>query len=84
MIVPTRKYCKNLLEDFETPERIVAHCKKVSIVGAYLAARMNQHNAQVEVGLVAKLCWVHDAFKHWNLQGLYPGLHETQLACSRS
>ncbi len=70
MKIPSEQYCDDLLDRYAVPEPIRRHCAKVAEVGTFLAQKMREGGAEVDIELVTIGCRLHDAFKTASLPTL--------------
>ncbi len=70
MKIPSQDYCRFVYEKFAVPSTIQRHCIKVAQVGVFLAQKLKEAGAEVEVELVMAGCLLHDAFKAASLSKL--------------
>jgi len=61
--LPTRKECLALLTEYHVPPHIVSHSKVVAKLAAFLAQRLNENGAAVNVALLEGACLLHDLLR---------------------
>ncbi|MAG08342.1 hypothetical protein CMO89_02625 [Candidatus Woesearchaeota archaeon] len=60
MNLPTREECFELLKEYHVPENVVAHCEKVAKVAVFLAEKLKEKGADVNIELVEGASLLHD------------------------
>lgn len=55
--------CKELYAKYETPERVIRHCKAVSETGAVIASALNKSGFNFDVSLVRAAGLIHDLMR---------------------
>ena len=61
--LPTRKECLALLAEYHVPAHIVSHSKTVAKLAVFLAHRLNEKGAAVDVTLLEGACLLHDLLR---------------------
>ena len=61
--LPTRKECLALLAEYHVPPHIVSHSKAVAKLAVFLARRLNENGAAVDVTLLKGACLLHDLLR---------------------
>ncbi|MHC4325848.1 MAG: HD domain-containing protein [Planctomycetota bacterium] len=61
--LPTRKECLALLAEYHVPPHIVNHSKTVAKLAVFLAQRLNENGAAVEIPLLEAACLLHDLLR---------------------
>ena len=61
--LPTRKECLALLAEYHVPPHIVSHSETVAKLAVFLARRLNEKGAAVDVTLLEGACLLHDLLR---------------------
>ena len=61
--LPTRKECLALLAEYHIPPHIVSHSRAVAKLAVFLAHRLNEKGAAVDVTLLEGACLLHDLLR---------------------
>ena len=61
--LPTRKECLALLAEYHVPVHIVSHSKAVAKLAVFLANRLNENGASIDVTLLDRACLLHDLLR---------------------
>ena len=61
--LPTRKECLALLAEYHVPPHIVSHSQAVAKLAVFLAQRLNEKGAVVDVTLLEGACLLHDLLR---------------------
>ncbi len=61
--LPTRKECLAILAEYHVPPHIVSHSKAVAKLAVFLAQRLNDNGAAVNVALLEGACLLHDLLR---------------------
>jgi len=61
--LPTRKECFVILAEYHVPPHIVSHSKAVAKLAVFLAQRLNENGAAVDVTLMEGACLLHDLLR---------------------
>lgn len=61
--LPSRKECLALLAEYNVPPHIVSHSKVVAKLAVFLAKRLNEKGAVVNVTLLEGACLLHDLLR---------------------
>lgn len=61
--LPTRKECLALLAEYHVPPHIVNHSKAVTKLAVFLAQRLNENGAAIDVTLLEAACLLHDLLR---------------------
>jgi len=61
--LPTRKECLAMLAEYHVPPHIVNHSKAVAKLAVFLAQRLNENGAAVDVTLLEGACLLHDLLR---------------------
>jgi uncharacterized protein len=61
--LPTRKQCLAILAEYHVPPHIVSHSKVVAKLAVFLAQRLNENGAAVNVTLLEGACLLHDLLR---------------------
>jgi len=61
--IPTRKECLALLAEYHVPVHIVSHSKAVAKLAVFLANRLNENGASIDVTLLDRACLLHDLLR---------------------
>ena len=61
--LPTRKECLALLAEYHVPPHMVNHCRAVAKLAVFLAHRLNENGAAVDVDLLEKAGLLHDMMR---------------------
>ena len=68
---PSRDECLILLEDYNTPEHVVNHCKKVAQTATKIAQALNSKGYTFNLSLIEASCLIHDIARveeeHWKV-----------------
>ncbi len=60
MNLPSQKEVEQLWDEYHVPEQIRRHCRKVALVGVFLARKLNEKGIKVDERLVEKAGLLHD------------------------
>ncbi len=66
--LPTRKECLALLAEYHVPPHIVSHSQAVAKLAVFLARRLNENGAAVDVALLEGSCLLHDLLRVLDFQ----------------
>lgn len=58
--IPNAEQCKLLLNEYETPAHVIAHCNEVCRVAVSLAKRLNQVGYHIDIPLLEASAKLHD------------------------
>ena len=72
MNLPTREECFELLKKYGTFPNIVEHCKVVNKVAVYLAKKLREKGADINVDLVDRASLLHDIAKSGTIKARIP------------
>jgi putative nucleotidyltransferase with HDIG domain len=61
--LPTRKECLALLAEYHVPPHIVSHSRAVAKLAVFLAHRLNEKGAAIDVTLLETACLLHDLLR---------------------
>ena len=61
--LPNRDECLALIAECHVPAHIVRHSEATARLGVFLAERLNENGATVDVALVERACLLHDLFR---------------------
>ena len=61
--LPTRKECLALLAEYHVPPHIVKHSQAVAKLAVFLAQRLNEDSAEIDIELLDKACLLHDMMR---------------------
>ena len=61
--LPTRKECLAILAEYHVPPHIISHSKAVAKLAVFLALRLNENGAAVDVTLLEGACLLHDLLR---------------------
>jgi uncharacterized protein len=61
--LPTRKECLAILAEYHVPPHMVNHSKAVAKLAVFLAHRLNEKGAAVDVTLLEGACLLHDLLR---------------------
>ena len=61
--LPTRKECLALLAEYHVPPHMVSHCRAVAKLAVFLAQRLNENGAAVDVTLLEGAGLLHDMMR---------------------
>ena len=61
--LPTHKECLVILAEYHVPPHIVSHSKAVAKLAVFLAQRLNENGAAVDVTLLDRACLLHDLLR---------------------
>ena len=61
--LPTRKECLVILAEYHVPPHIVSHSQAVAKLAVFLAQRLNEKGAAVDVILLEGACLLHDLLR---------------------
>ena len=61
--LPTRKECLALLAEYNVPTHIVNHCRAVAKLAVFLAHRLNEKGAAVNIDLLDRAGLLHDMMR---------------------
>ena len=61
--LPTRKECLAILAEYHVPPHIVSHSQTVAKLAVFLAQRLNENGAAVDVTLLEGACLLHDLLR---------------------
>ena len=61
--LPTRKECLALLAEYHVPPHIVNHSQAVAKLAVFLAQRLNENGAAVDITLLEAACLLHDLLR---------------------
>ena len=61
--LPTRKECLAILAEYHVPPHMVNHSKAVAKLAVFLAQRLNEKGAAVDVTLLEGACLLHDLLR---------------------
>jgi len=61
--LPTRKECLALLAEYHVPPHMVSHSRAVAKLAVFLAKRLNEKSAAVDVTLLDRACLLHDLLR---------------------
>jgi len=61
--LPTRKECLAILAEYHVPPHIVSHSRAVAKLAVFLAKRLNENGAAVDVTLLDRACLLHDLLR---------------------
>ncbi|MHC4206874.1 MAG: HD domain-containing protein [Planctomycetota bacterium] len=61
--LPTRKECLALLAEYHVPPHIVSHSKAVAKLAVFLAQRLNENGAAINVTHLEGACLLHDLLR---------------------
>jgi len=61
--LPDRDECLALIAEYHVPVHIVRHSEAAARLGVFLAERLNENGATVDVALVERACLLHDLFR---------------------
>ena len=61
--LPDRDECLALIAECHVPVHIVRHSEAAARLGVFLAERLNENGAAVDVALVERACLLHDLFR---------------------
>jgi uncharacterized protein len=61
--LPTHKECLAILTEYHVPPHIVSHSKAVAKLAVFLAKRLNENGAAVDVTLLEGACLLHDLLR---------------------
>ncbi len=61
--LPTRKECLAILAEYHIPPHIVSHSRAVAKLAVFLAQRLNEKGAAVDVELLEGACLLHDLLR---------------------
>jgi len=61
--LPDRDECLALIAECHVPVHIVKHSEATARLGVFLAERLNENGATVDVALVERACLLHDLFR---------------------
>lgn len=62
-MIPTKKQCFKILENYQIPSRIIEHSEMVLYVAVFLADKCNLNNAYVNTDIVKAAALLHDLDK---------------------
>ena len=66
--LPTRKECLALLAEYHVPPHIVSHSRAVAKLAVFLAHRLNENGAAIDVTLLEGACLLHDLLRILDFQ----------------
>ncbi len=66
--LPTRKECLAIIEEHYVPEHIAGHSRTVAKLAVFLAQRLKEKGASVDVDLVDRACLLHDIARVCDLE----------------
>jgi len=61
--LPTRKECLALLAEYHVPPHIVSHSNAVAKLAVFLAQRLNENSAVIDIELLERACLLHDMMR---------------------
>jgi len=61
--LPTRKECLAILAEYHVPPHIVSHNRAVAKLAVFLAQRLNQNSAVIDIELLDRACLLHDMMR---------------------
>ena len=61
--LPTRKECLALLAEYHVPPHIVSHCRAVAKLAVFLAQRLNENGAAIDIELLERAGLLHDMMR---------------------
>ena len=61
--LPNRKECLELIRECHVPAHILRHSKATAKLGVFLARRLAENGAEVDIELVERACLLHDIFR---------------------
>jgi len=61
--LPTRKECLALLAEYHVPPHIVSHCRAVAKLAVFLAQRLNENSAVIDIELLDRAGLLHDIMR---------------------
>ena len=61
--LPTRKECLALLAEYHVPPHMVNHCRAVAKLAVFLAQRLNENSAVIDIELLERACLLHDIMR---------------------
>lgn len=61
--LPTSKECLALLAEYHVPAHIVSHSRAVAKLAVFLAQKLNENGAAVDVTLLDRACLLHDLLR---------------------
>jgi uncharacterized protein len=61
--LPSRNECLAILAEYQVPPHIVSHSKAVAKLAVFLAKRLNENGAAVNVTLLEGACLLHDLLR---------------------
>ena len=68
---PTREECENLLEEYQTPAHVRAHCREVARVACVVGRALKEKGAALDLELILAAGLLHDIArvedKHWEV-----------------
>ena len=66
--LPTRNECLAMLAEYHVPPHIVSHSRTVAKLAVFLAQRLNENGAAVDVELLDRACLLHDLLRVLDFQ----------------
>jgi len=66
--LPTRKECLAMLAEYHVPPNIVRHNQAVAKLAVFLAQRLNENGAAIDVDLLEKAGLLHDMMRVFDFQ----------------
>ena len=61
--LPTRKECLAILAEYHVPPHIVSHSQAVAKLAVFLAQRLNENSAVIDIELLDRACLLHDLLR---------------------
>jgi len=58
--LPTRRQCFNIIKEYNVPAHILKHSLAVAKLAVFLAERLKEKGADVDIDLVDRACLLHD------------------------
>ena len=77
--LPTRKECLALLAEYHVPPHIVNHSQAVAKLAVFLAQRLNENGAAVDITLLEAACLLHDLLRVHDFKESYFNRFEQSL-----
>ena len=78
MNLPTEPQCLDLFEQYKVPKHILKHCQKVHQASMFLAQRIKEIGAPINLPLVSALALCHDLFKAATFTELKPNKYHEE------
>ena len=77
--LPTRKECLALLAEYHVPPHMVSHCRAVTKLAVFLAQRLNEKGAAIDVELLERAGLLHDMMRVFDFPEADYNLFEQNL-----